>query len=181
MSPVELLVLAFGLSLDAVVVSVGAGAFNRISMRRAFYIAGIFALFQGLMPLIGWAAGLAFRDPLMAYGNLIGFTLLMLVGLKMLKDALGSESAEEERDILRTRTLIALAIATSIDALVVGITFTFVPVSLPVAMLAIGAITFTGCVAGVHLGARMKRFMGTKIGVASALVIMLIAFKVLLV
>ena len=181
MSPVEVLILAVGLSLDAVVVAVGAGALNRITHTRALYIAGVFALFQGMMPLIGWAGGLAFQSPLAAYGNLIGFTLLMLVGLKMLKEALGPESESEERTILRTKTLIALAVATSIDALVAGITFTFIPVSLSFAVLAIGLVTFVGCLGGIYVGRHIKHLIGTKLEVVGALVIMLLAVKVLLV
>lgn len=180
MSSIELILLASSLSLDAVAVSIGAGTLRTMSPRKAAYIAGVFGLFHALMPLVGWAGGLALREPLMAYGNIIGFVLLMIVGVKMLKEGLESKDTDTIKDVLRTRTLLALALATSIDVLVVGISFSFVPVSLPLASLAFGIITFLACFAGVYVGKHARAILGTRLELCGAVVLFLIGFKVLL-
>lgn len=179
MSFPELLLLALSLSLDAAVVAVGAGALVRVRLGDALRIAGLFGLFQGLMPVLGLLLGLGFRDYLLAYGNIIGFVLLLLVGGKMLFEAFEKEDIKSERDIMRLPTLLILAVATSIDAFVVGITFTFIPVNVPAAIALIGFVTFFMALVGIYLGRRSRHLLGTKIELVGAVVIILLAFKVL--
>lgn len=180
MSLPEILLLALSLSLDAAVVAVGAGALARVKLSAALRIAGLFGLFQGLMPVLGLLLGLGFRDYLLAYGNVIGFVLLLLVGGKMLFEAFEKEDTKSERDILQLSTLLVLAVATSIDAFVVGITFTFIPVDVPVAVTLIGLVTFLMALVGIYLGRRSRHLLGTRIELVGALVIVALAFKVLL-
>lgn len=179
MSLPELLLLALSLSLDAAVVAVGAGALARVRFGSALRIAGLFGLFQGLMPLLGLVLGLGFREYLLAYGNVVGFVLLLLVGGKMLFEAFEKEDTKSERNIMRFSTLLVLAVATSIDAFVVGITFTFIPVNVPVALALIGAVTFLMALIGVYLGRRSRHLLGTRIELVGAAVIIMLAFKVL--
>ena len=179
MSLPEILLLALSLSLDAAVVAVGAGALARVRVRQALLIAGLFGLFQGLLPVLGLFLGLGFRDYLFAYGNIVGFVLLLLVGGKMLFEAFEKEDVKSERDILQLSTLLMLALATSIDAFVVGITFTFIPVNVPVAVALIGLVTVLMALLGVYLGRKSRHLLGTRIELVGALVLIALAFKVL--
>lgn len=179
MSLPELLLLALSLSLDAAVVAVGAGALARVRFGAALRIAGLFGLFQGLMPLLGLVLGLGFREYLLAYGSVVGFVLLLLVGGKMLFEAFEKEDTKSERNIMKFSTLPVLAVATSIDAFVVGITFTFIPVNVPVAVALIGVVTFLMALVGVYLGRRSRHLLGTRIELVGAVVIIMLAFKVL--
>ena len=180
MSLPEILLLAVSLSLDAAIVAVGAGALARVRLGAALRIAGLFGLFQGLMPVLGLLLGLGFRDYLLAYGHVVGFVLLLLVGGKMLFEAFEKEDTKRERDILHLSTLLVLAIATSIDAFVIGITFTFIPVDVPIAIALIGLVTFLMALLGVYLGRRSRHLLGTRIELVGACVLILLAFKVLL-
>ncbi|MEA2701787.1 MAG: hypothetical protein QOE22_496 [Candidatus Parcubacteria bacterium] len=180
MSALEILLLALSLSLDAVVVSVGAGVLNRINIRKALVIAFFFGAFHAVMPLLGWAAGYWFRGYLTEYGHIVGFVLILLVALKMLRDALRQEDTAREKDILHMRVLLVLAFAMSIDALVIGITFNFLPVSVLPTSAIIGLVTFLMSLAGVYVGRRSRHLVGTKIELLGALVLVLLAFKVLL-
>ncbi|MDB5265284.1 MAG: hypothetical protein JWN64_855 [Parcubacteria group bacterium] len=179
MSLIELFLIALSLSLDAAAVAISAGAFQA-SFKRALKVALFFGIFQGVMPLLGWAAGLAFKDYVSEYGHIIGFVLLLGVGVKMLFEALKKEDDSENKDIVSTGTLTILAIATSIDALVVGITFNFVPVSIPVATILIGVVTFAMSLIGFYLGAKSKDILGSKIEIVGAVILVLLAFKILL-
>lgn len=180
MSLAEILLLAVSLSLDAAIVAVGAGALARVRFGTALTIAGLFGLFQGLMPLLGLLLGLGFREYLLAYGHIVGFVLLLLVGGKMLFEAFEKEDTKSERNITRLPTLLVLAIATSVDAFVVGITFTFISVDVPIATFLIGLVTFLLALLGVYLGRRSHHLLGTRIELVGAFVLILLAFKVLL-
>ncbi len=172
--------LAFGLSVDAAVVAVGAGALARMNWRTSLTVAGSFAVFQGLMPVLGLLLGYGFREYLLAYGHIIGFFLLLLVGGKMLLEAFEKEDVESERDITRLSVLLTLSIATSIDAFVVGITFNFIAINIPLALAAIGVVTFLMALLGVYLGTRSRNLLGKRVEVLGAVVLILLAFKVLL-
>ncbi len=180
MSFPEILLLAVSLSLDAAVVAVGAGALARINVAKALKVSFTFGAFQGLMPLLGLLLGSAFSAYLLVYGHIVGFVLLILVGGKMLFEAFQKEDTASERNILHIQTLLILAVATSIDAFVVGITFSFLPVHVPTAVLTIGVVTFLLSLLGVYLGRSSKHLLGTRIEIMGAVVIILLAFKILL-
>lgn len=172
--------LAVSLSLDAAIVAVGAGALARLGLGTALKVSFVFGAFQGLLPLLGLLLGSMFSVYLLAYGHVVGFVLLLLVGGKMLYEAFDTEDTESERDITHLSTLFILAVATSIDAFVVGITFSFVPVHVPTAVLAIGVVTFVLSLLGVYIGRTSKHLLGTRIEIVGAVVIILLAFKILL-
>lgn len=180
MSFIEILLLAASLSLDAAIVSVGAGALTKVTPRRALLLAAVFGGFHAFMPLLGWLGGSLFREALMAYGNVIGFVLLLLVGLKMLKEALGKEDTDAERNAFHPGTMLLLAVATSIDVFVVGITFSFIEAPVALAITVIALVTFAASLVGIYMGARSKHVLGTKVEIVGALVLILLAFKVLL-
>jgi putative Mn2+ efflux pump MntP len=180
MSPVEITLIALSLSLDVAVVSIGAGALNKLTIGRALLIAFIFGVFHTVMPLLGWVAGYWFRGYLVEYGNIIGFILILLVGLHMLKGALSSEDTETEKNILNTKILLVLAVATSIDALVIGISFNFLPIPVALAVITIGIITFLMSLAGTFIGKQTHHLVGMKVELLGALALIALAFKVLL-
>jgi putative Mn2+ efflux pump MntP len=180
MSLLEIILIALSISLDVAVVSVGAGVLARLSLRRTLLIALCFGIFHAGMPLLGWYAGYWFRDYALEYGRVIGFALILMVGLRMLKAAFEKENTKRERNLLQPRTLFILAFATSIDALAIGVTFSFLDVPVALAVLVIGIVTFLMSLAGVYIGRRGRRLIGTRIEFVGAVFLILLAFKVLL-
>lgn len=176
----EILILALSLSLDAAIVGVGAGALARIKPFEAFKIAFLFGAFHVLMPVLGLLLGYGFREYLSAYGHIVGGGLLLLVGVQMLWESFQMEDTDREKDILHIRTLLVLAVATSIDAFIVGITFNFIPVHVPLAIGSISVTAFFMSFGGVYLGRKGKHLLGNRIELLGALVIFLLAFKILL-
>lgn len=178
MSLVELIIIAFSLSLDVAVVSMGAGALNKVTLRRALVIALVLGGAHALMPLIGWSLGFWFRDYLIAFGRVIGFALILFVGLKMLKDALAG--GPEDRPVLTTKALFVLALATGIDALAIGFTFSLLDVPVVFAAILIGGIAFGVSLLSTMIGAKGRRVIGSKVEIFGAVALILLAFKVLL-
>ena len=179
---VELFLIAVGLSMDAFAVSVCKGlGMQRLNMGQAAVVALFFGGFQALMPVIGWAVGAQFAHFVTAYAHWIAFALLLLVGGKMLWDAFHEDDGEEEGPFkLDLGELLMLAIATSIDALAVGVSFAFLNVDIVPSVALIGVTTFVlsfiGAVVGHQFGSRWER-PATIVG---GIVLILIGFKVLL-
>ena len=153
----ELLLVAVGLSMDAFTVSLCKGLnMRKLNLRHAGMIALFFGGFQAVMPLIGWFLGKQFAQYITNFDHWIAFALLAIVGGKMLAEGIKNKSEEdcscEEK--LDLKELFMLAIATSIDALAVGISFAFLQVSILPSVALIGVITFILSFAGVNLGNR---------------------------
>ena len=184
MSVTEIILIGFSLSLDAGAIALAAGALHNITFRQAMKIAFFFGAFQLFMPLAGSVLGSGFGQYAKDYGNIVGFLLLLGVGLNMLRETFKKEknvTINHERHLAETKILTIMAVATSIDALVVGITFNFVSVNIPLAVCIIGAITFALSLFAVYVGRRSKHLMGNrKIEVLGALVLIGLAFKILL-
>ena len=177
---VELFLIGVGLSMDAFAVSVCKGlGMSRLNIRQATIISLFFGGFQALMPLIGWALGSQLADLITPIDHWIAFALLAFVGGKMLWDAFQGEEAEEATE-LSAGALFMLAIATSIDALAVGITFAFLQVAIVPSVAIIGVVTFVlsfvGVAVGHFFGARFEK-PATIVGGA---VLILIGVKTLL-
>jgi len=180
MSVLELFSIAISLSIDVAVVCLAASALRRPSFKNALFIPGVFAFFHAVMPLLGLGLGLGFKEYLASYGHIIGFALLLFVGLKMLRESLSTDEGDVAR-ILRPGTLIILALATSVDALVIGFSFNFVAVDLPLAVLLIGGVTFAAGLLGMYFGRKGTLLLGNRVQTLGAIVLILLAFKVLLV
>jgi putative Mn2+ efflux pump MntP len=157
------LLVAVGLSMDAFAVSVSSGiCIKEMNFRYAFRASSFFGLFQFLMPIAGWLLGETFRVYIQRFDHWIAFGLLAVVGGKMIVESLGkneTEACDEEgnarKSILDLKTLLVLSVATSIDALAVGLSYSMLgePILLP--SLIIGAITFALCLVGVEFGKRI--------------------------
>lgn len=185
MGIIELALIAVGLSMDAFAVSVCKGlGMKRLDMGQALVIALFFGGFQALMPLAGWALGSGFQSYIEPVDHWIAFALLAFIGGKMLYDAFHEEDGDEpvagEAARLDLKEILMLAIATSIDALAVGVSFAFLQVDIVPAISLIGVITFAlslvGVAAGHQFGARFEK-PATIVG---GLVLILIGLKILL-
>ena len=153
MSLAELFLLALGLSMDAFAVSVCKGlAVKRVELRHALCCGLWFGGFQALMPFLGWLLGVRFQTVIASVDHWIAFILLGVIGLQMIREARCPEDPEEENADFGVRAMAALAVATSIDALAVGVTFAFLEVAILPAVSFIGVITFLCSAAGVKIG-----------------------------
>lgn len=152
MGIVEILLLAVGLSMDAFAVSVCKGLSMRTSSLRAGVICGAwFGGFQALMPLIGFFLGTMFAGVISSFDHWVAFGLLVIIGLNMLKEAFSKEEEQTDGD-LSPRTMFVMAVATSIDALAMGVTFAFLQVNIAFAVLFIGVTTFVLSAVGLKIG-----------------------------
>jgi len=176
----ELFFIAVGLSMDAFAVAVCRGlGMKKLNMKQGAVVALFFGGFQGLMPLIGWALGRQFEQYIVSIDHWIAFVLLGYIGGKMIWDAFHDDGDEvsSEFDI---KQLFLMAVATSIDALAVGITFAFLHVSIVPAVLLIGITTFVLSLIGVWLGHRFGSKYKNKATFAGGLVLCIIGLKILL-
>ncbi|MBX9244653.1 manganese efflux pump [Actinotalea ferrariae] len=177
-----LLLIALGVSADAFAVALGKGLhIRRLSARDAGAIAVAFGLFQALMPVLGWLLGSGLRDYITEVDHWVAFALLTLIGAKMLHEALSSqEDREVDEDHIGLRELLVLSVATSIDALAVGISFAFLEVNIAAAALMIGFVTALVSLAGVLIGHRAgTRFRGPA-EIAGGLILIAIGVRILL-
>ena len=146
----ELLLIAVGLSMDAFAVSICKGlSLKKLSPRHAVLVGLYFGGFQFLMPVIGWALGYRFEHVIESVDHWIAFGLLTVIGISMIREA---KQADDLDDDLSFKTMLLLAVATSIDALAVGVTFAFLQVRILPAASLIGVTTFLLSVLGVYIG-----------------------------
>lgn len=181
MGIIELFILAVGLSMDAFAVSVCKGlAMEKCSFKKAAVCGLWFGGFQALMPLLGYLLGYQFRDYITAIDHWIAFALLLLIGVNMIKDSLSKEE-EEADDSLDVKTMFLMAVATSIDALAVGVTFAFLPdTNIVAAVCFIGVITFCLSVAGAKIGNVFGAKYKTKAEFTGGAILILLGLKILL-
>ena len=176
----ELFLIAVGLSMDAFAVAVCKGLnMRRINYRHTFLIALFFGGFQALMPVIGWLLGTQFEKYITSFDHWIAFVLLAFIGGKMIYESCGDED-ECGCDTLSLRELTLLAIATSIDALAVGITFAFLGVSIIGSASLIGVTTFVLSAVGVCIGNRFGSRWKSRAEFAGGVILVLIGVKILL-
>ena len=180
MGLLELFILAVGLSMDAFAVSVCKGlALKKIDWKKTAVVGCWFGGFQALMPVIGYLLGSRFKNYITSIDHWIAFLLLGLIGINMIKEALGKEENEED-DSLGVKTMFILAVATSIDALAVGITFAFLNVRIVEAVLLIGITTFVLSCAGVKIGNVFGSKYKSKAELAGGVILLLLGLKILL-
>lgn len=181
---VEIFLIGVGLSMDAFAVSVCKGlGMHKVNYGHALVIALSFGVFQGVMPLIGWALGSQFAVYVEPVDHWIAFALLAFVGGKMLWDAFHDDDESEDPDgesRLDLRELFMLAIATSIDALAVGIGFSFLQINIAEAVLVIGITTFVLSLVGVVVGNRFGARFERPAQIVGGVVLVAIGLKILL-
>ena len=180
MSLIELFLIAVGLSMDAFAVAICKGlSMPKMSIKNAVIVGLYFGGFQGLMPLLGYLIGYRFQDAIVAYDHWIAFLLLGFIGGNMIKEALDAE--EESCDAsVAFKDMIVLAIATSIDALAVGVSFAFLKVDIIPAVSFIGIVTFLLSMVGVKVGNLFGCKYKSKAEFAGGLILILIGLKILI-
>ena len=186
MGLIELILIAVGLSMDAFAVSICKGLnMRQMNYRHAGIIALFFGGFQALMPFIGWLLGKQFEAYITRLDHWVAFVLLALIGANMIREALGEEEdtahpEECRQSALQLKELFLLAIATSIDALAVGITFAFLQVRIIPAVSLIGLTTFVISFIGVGIGHRFGSRFEKRAEITGGVILILIGLKILL-
>lgn len=185
MGLLELFFMAVGLSMDAFAVAVGKGlGMPRLDTRRALIIALFFGGFQALMPVLGWLLGSALAGFVGAIDHWIAFVLLALIGANMIRETLSeSDDEEDEADAggrIDLREMLLLAVATSIDALAVGVSLSFLHVDIVPAALFIGVVTFTLSFIGVVIGHRFGARWRKPSGIAGGIILIVLSLKILI-
>lgn len=183
MDIITIVLIAFGLSMDALAVSITYGAtLKKVGIKEALRIGGFFGFFQALMPLLGWLMGVKFQNYIARVDHWIAFLLLSVIGGKMVYETLtNKEDCDDNFEkTLDNKTLFMLAIATSIDALAVGVSFAFLEVSILNSIIIIGIITFDLCFIGVLIGKKCGELLKRNAEIIGGIVLILIGIKILL-
>lgn len=180
MGLIELFLIAVGLSMDAFAVSVCKGlAMPKCTFKKAAIVGLWFGGFQALMPAIGYVLGAQFQETIASIDHWIAFVLLAMIGGNMIHEALDND--EEEADAsLDVKTMFLLAVATSIDALAIGITFAFLKVNIIPAVCFIGIVTFIISFAGVKIGNIFGARYKNKAEIVGGVILILLGLKILL-
>jgi putative Mn2+ efflux pump MntP len=178
----ELLLLAVGLSMDAMAVAAARGlAAERVRARDVLLVAGLFGGFQAGMPLLGWLLGSGVGPWIAEWDHWIAFGVLAGLGLKMLREALATEPGEAVAGgpVFATRTLLVLAVATGIDALAVGVTLPLLGAPLGLSLVTIGVTTAVLSAVGVYAGRLFGALLGRRLDAAGGVVLVLLGVKIL--
>lgn len=181
MQPITILLIAIGLAMDALAVSISSGiAMKRLKINHAVTIAAFFGSFQAIMPLIGWLAGLGTRDFISEVDHWVAFGLLSLIGCKMIYKSTKMDPSKKILEPMNLYVLLALSVATSIDALAVGVTFAFIDVLIISPIIIIGVVTFVLSFIGVCVGDRVGHLFENKIEILGGLILIAIGTKILI-
>lgn len=179
MGIIEIILIGISLAMDAFAVSVCKGlSMKKMDWKKAGIIGLYFGGFQGLMPLIGYFLGIGFEDKIKSIDHWIAFFLLTFIGGNMVKEAFGKK--EEADDKIDFKTMIVLAIATSIDALAIGVTFAFLNVNIWLSIIIIGIVTFVISTIGVKIGNVFGDKYEARAEITGGVILILLGVKILL-
>ena len=180
MGAIEILLISIGLAMDAFAVSVCKGlAMKKMSWKKAIIIGLYFGIFQAVMPVIGYFLGTTFEIFITYVDHWVAFILLVGIGINMVKEAFNKKS-ENRNDNVDMKTMLVLSIATSIDALAIGITFACLKIHIVMPVITIGLITFIISVIGVKIGNRFGDKYGKKAEIMGGVILILLGIKILL-
>ncbi len=183
MSLFSLIIMAIGLSIDSLAASITTGACCRyLRLKHILKVAMFMAVFQGFMPLIGWLIGSSFKKLIADYDHWVAFVILLGIGAKLMYDGIkaGEDGESSKTDPTKSIVLIGMAIATSIDALILGISFGIIEVNIQLAMLIIAITTFVFSSVGVYIGEKIGNKINKGIEIFGGLVLIGLGFKILL-
>ena len=179
MGIIELLLISVGLAMDAFAVSVGKGmTLQRVRPSHALLAGVWFGGFQALMPIIGYFVGCSFASYVTSVDHWIAFGLLALIGFNMIRETLKGDDEEQDADF-GFKHMLLMAIATSIDALAVGVSLSFVNANIWVSALVIGVVTLAFSASGVYLGRLFGSRLGSSAGIFGGLILIGIGIKIL--
>ena len=180
MDLITILLIALGLSMDAVAVAISLGlTIKSLKIHNGLIIGIFFGIFQAIMPVIGWAAGRRLRDLIVGVDHWIVFGLLVLIGSKMIYESLKIKSTEKDIPQLSIYLLLMLSIATSIDALAIGVSFAFLDIAIIYPVIIIGLVTFLLSFLAVGLGKHLGYLFSRKIEIIGGIILIGIGLKIL--
>lgn len=180
MTIIEILLIAIGLAMDAFAVSICKGlSMKEMNWKKALIVGAYFGIFQALMPIIGYFLGSTFEDLVTHIDHWIAFVLLVAIGGNMLKEAFANNS-ENCNDNVDFKTMSILAIATSIDALAVGITFAFLQANIWISAIIIGIVTFAISIIGVKIGNKFEDRYERRAEIVGGFILIFMGVKILL-
>ena len=181
MTLVEIILIAVGLAMDAGAVSMAAAAAGYAEDGRAvFRLSFHFGLFQFLMPVLGWLMGIGFVSHLGAVDHWIAFGLLAYIGGRMIREGLNPDPEVQKKDPSRGMTMVLLSVATSIDALAVGLSLALLDVTIIYPAAMIGVITCGVSIAAIFFGKRLGALFGKRMEIAGGVVLLIIGVKILI-
>ncbi len=181
MNPIEVLLIALSMAMDAFAVSLGIGAAGRSSgPRPTFRLAYHFGLFQFIMPVIGWIVGATIEPFIAAFDHWVAFGLLALVGARMIRSGLDPDGEPGQADPSRGFTLILLSVAVSIDALAIGLSLGLIGVFVWYPAIVIGVVTGLLSLAGLRIGNGVGRKFGKRMELFGGIVLLLIGLRIVL-
>ena len=180
MSFISILVIAIGLSMDAFSVAVSIGAVGRkVSFAPVLRLSASFGLFQFFMPLVGWLGGMTVADYIAGFDHWIAFVLLLYVGGKMIHESFQREEKVHPNDPTKGLTLLMLSVATSIDALAVGLSLAFLKMPILYPSIIIGIVTFIMTALGMLFGEKLGKIFGKRVEVIGGIILIGIGIKIL--
>lgn len=180
MDYVNLFGIAVGLAMDAFAVSIAAGAFICvIRVRSAMKVGFTFGIFQFIMPVLGWLLAVRVRSFIGSVDHWVAFILLSFVGGRMIYESFKIEGTESRFTVLSVSWLIALGVATSIDALIIGVTFAFLNIAIVIPAIVIGIVAFFFSFIGFFLGCRLGHLFENKIEILGGVILIGIGIKIL--
>ena len=178
MNIIELFLVSVGVAMDAFAVSICKGiSLKKISLKSILKIGLYFSIFQGIMPLIGYFLGIGFHEIIDSVDHFIVFIILLLLGVNMIKESKNNETLDDKLDI---KTMLVLSIATSIDALAVGISFSLLEVNIYLTILFISLITLMFSIVGSIIGNKFKSKYGSNALILGGLILIFIGTKILI-
>ncbi|MGA2071066.1 MAG: manganese efflux pump MntP family protein [Sedimentisphaerales bacterium] len=181
MELLAVIAIAVGLAMDTFAVSIVTGAaYKQLHVRHALRMAGFFGGFQAFMPVVGYLAGLSVRQYVSNYDHWIAFGILAAVGLKMIYESFKIKEERKTPNPANLVVVLVLAVATSIDALAVGITLSLITSAIALAVIIIGAVTFSMSFAGVYIGKKFGHFFEGGIEVIGGFVLIGLGIKIVI-
>jgi putative Mn2+ efflux pump MntP len=181
MELLTIIFIAVGLAMDAFAVSVVTGSvYKKLKVSHAVRMAFFFGAFQAVMPLIGSLAALSFKDAIEGFDHWVAFGLLAVIGVKMIYESFHIQSIEDRPDPASLAVVLMLAVATSIDALAVGITLSLITSYIILAVVIIGLVTLILSYIGCALGRKIGHFFENKIEIAGGVILIAIGIKILI-
>ena len=178
-----IILIAVGLAMDAFAVSIALGMMkHRSRLKTALLAGGSFGTFQAFMPILGWFLGSAFRGIIFSVDHWVAFGLLLIIGGKMIIDSTRKKKIENEFAKMSIYLILILSIATSIDALAMGITFAFLEMPILFPILMIGVITFILSFVGVYIGIKLNKIfrLQNKVQIIGGLILIIIGIRILI-
>ena len=178
---ISTLLIAIALAMDAFSVSLTKGfTLKKITKSQILWFGIFFGGFQALMPVLGWLGGIQLEWVITTFAPWIAFILLLLIGSNMIRESFSSDESEKDSDNFSFKELTLLAIATSIDAFAVGITYAVLKTDILIPIIMIGVVAFIFTIIGLYLGKKIGNYFGDKFEILGGAILILLGFKILL-